>query len=244
MEPDAYRLMSSHEDHHWWFVGRRAVIDGLLDRLDLQSGAAVLEAGCGTGGNLYSLQRRGIVTAFEPSPTGAGIARSRHPTITVESGELPHLLPFPPGSFDLVAALDILEHIEDDAGALEALVGLAKPGGYILITVPTHPFLWGSHDRRLSHVRRYAVRDLLALCRRQDAQIAYDGAFNTLLSPIAFAARLAEKFLGVNIGNQERLPASPINRGLAAVFGLERHLVRRTRLPFGLSHAVILRRSS
>lgn len=244
MNAAAFELMASHEAEHWWFVGRRAVIDALLDRLDLPPGAAILEAGCGTGGNLSSLERRGTVAAFEPSPDGAGIARSRHPAMTVESGELPDQLPFAVGTFDLVAALDILEHIEDDAGALGALVRLAKPGGYVLLTVPTHPFIWGSHDRRLSHVRRYAVKELLELCRNQNADIVYEGAFNTLLAPIAFAARLAEKFLGFDIGNQERFPARPINRALAGLFTLERGLVRRTRLPIGLSHAVILRRSA
>ncbi len=244
MNVAAFELMASHEAQHWWFVGRRAVIDGLLDRIDLPPGATVLEAGCGTGGNLSSLQRRGIVSAFEPSPAGAGIARSRHPDMAVESGELPHMLPFPEGTFDLVAALDILEHIQDDAGALEALVRLSRPGGHVLITVPTHPFIWGSHDRRLSHVRRYAVGQLLELCRRQDADVIYEGAFNTVLAPVAFAARLAEKFLGFDIGNQERLPAWPINQALSRLFALERGLVRRTRLPVGLSHAVILRRSN
>ena len=75
MEADAYRLMASHEAVHWWFVGRRAVINGLLDRIGLPEDARVLEAGCGTGGNLYHLKRRGTVSAFEPHPDGIDIAR-------------------------------------------------------------------------------------------------------------------------------------------------------------------------
>jgi hypothetical protein len=86
------------------------------------------------------------------------------------------------------------------------------------------------------------VPGLLELCRRSGADIAYEGAFNTALAPIACAARLAEKFLGVDVGNQERLPVRFVNQVLAATFSLERHLVSRARLPFGLSHAVILRR--
>jgi SAM-dependent methyltransferase len=242
METDAYHLMASHEAVHWWFVGRRAVINGVLDSIHLPPDARVLEAGCGTGGNLYHLKRRGQVSAFEPHPDGIEIARARHPDVAIESGSLPDLLPFAEASFDLVAALDVLEHIEDDASAFAALMRLVKPGGYVVITVPTHPFLWGSHDRRLHHIRRYSVDGLRQICQVPNAEVVYFGAFNTLLAPIAFAVRLAEKLFSVNIGNQERMPAPWANRVLATIFGFEGRLVRHVRLPFGLSQAVILRR--
>ena len=243
METDAYTLMASHEDRHWWFVGRRAVIDGLLDRLELPPDARVLEAGCGTGGNLYHLAQRGQLSAFEPHPVAIDIARGRHPDVDLDVGELPHDLPFAAGSFDLVAALDVLEHVDDDAAALNALVLLARPGGYVLLTVPTHPFLFGSHDRRLHHVRRYTVPGLLEICRQTSAELVHEGAFNTILAPVAFAARLGEKLLAIDLGNQERLPAAPLNAVLAKLFAVEGRLVRTWRLPFGLSHAVILRRA-
>lgn len=242
METDAYQLMASHEAVHWWFVGRRAVINGVLDRIHLPADARVLEAGCGTGGNLYHLKLRGQVSAFEPHPDGVEIARSRHPDVPIETGSLPDILPFSDSTFDLVAALDVLEHVEDDSGAFAALMRLVKPGGYVIITVPTHPFLWGSHDRRLHHVRRYSVARIREICQVPDAEIVYFGAFNTLLAPIAFAVRLAEKLFSVDVGNQERMPSRPINVVLSAIFGFEGRLVRRVRLPFGLSQAVILRR--
>src|SRR6266550_8262663 len=100
METDAYRLMASHEAIHWWFVGRRAVINGVLDQISLPADARVLEAGCGTGGNLYHLKRRGAVSAFEPHPDGIEIARSRHPDVAIEDGALPDRLPFPDATFD------------------------------------------------------------------------------------------------------------------------------------------------
>ncbi len=242
MEADAYTLMAAHEGRHWWFVGRRAVISGLLSRVVLPSPARVLEAGCGTGGNLAFFEGLGTVVAFEPHVPAVEIARDRHPSVTVEDGALPSRLPFPDDSFDLVAALDVLEHVNEDVAALDALVRLAKPGGYVIVTVPTHPFLWGRHDRRLHHVRRYGVGELRDLCRRTDSDMLYFGPFNTILAPIAVAARVAEKLLPLDFGNQERLPPPPVNAVLAAIFALEGSLVRRLRLPFGLSHAAILRR--
>jgi SAM-dependent methyltransferase len=242
VEIEAYHLMASHEAVHWWFVGRRSVIEHLLDRLPLAADARILEAGCGTGGNLYLLQDRGRVSAFEPHPVGIGIARDRNPGVEIADGELPHRLPYADDSFDLVVVLDVLEHVDDDRAALQALLRLTKPGGYLLLTVPTHPFLWGEHDRRLHHMRRYAVRELLRMCETVNARLVYTTAFNTLLAPVAFAARLAEKFLSLDLGNQERLPARPLNRVLSAVFAAEGWLVARGRLPVGLSQAVILQR--
>jgi SAM-dependent methyltransferase len=243
MDADAFRLMASHEDHHWWFVGRRAVIDAILDRATLPPGASVLEAGCGTGGNLYLLERRGRVAAFEPSFEARELASEKHGRgVEVRSGELPHDLPFETEAFDLVVALDVLEHIRPDGDALAALVSLARPGGWILVTVPAHPVLWGAHDRRLHHVRRYRRSGLRRICDASGAQVVFTTAFNSILAPLAVTLRLAERVLPISFGNQERMPPRAINRILAAAFSLEGTIVRRTGLRFGLSYAVLLRR--
>lgn len=244
MDRDAFSLMASHEEHHWWFVGRRAVIDALLDRLPLAAGSEVLEAGCGTGGNFFMLERRGKVSAFEPSVIARDIAsrKREHAPVVVVDGELPDRLPFEAGSFDLVVALDVLEHIERDQDALISLVSMAKPGGYILVTVPAHPVLWGEHDRRLHHVRRYRRRELKRICGATGCDLQLFTAFNTILAPIAVTLRLLERIAPISFGNQERMPPVLINRVLGWLFALEGWIVRRMPLRFGVSYAVILRR--
>ena len=238
-----FQIMASHEDHHWWFVGRRAVIDAVLDRADLPPNAAVLEAGCGTGGNFYLLARRGNVAAFEPSYQAREILSAKHgDALVVRDGELPDRLPYAPGSFDLVVALDVLEHVGRDAEALSALVSLARPGGTVLVTVPAHPILWGEHDRRLNHVRRYRQSSLRRLCATTGADITYFTAFNTVLAPIAVTLRLAERVLPISFGNQERMPPKWINWLFARLYSWEGPLVRRWSLRVGLSYAVLLRR--
>jgi SAM-dependent methyltransferase len=244
VDPETFSLMASHEAHHWWFVGRRAVIDALLDRLPLVGGSEVLEAGCGTGGNFFMLERRGRVSAFEPSVVARDIAarkREQMPVV-VEDGELPDRLPFEPGSFDLVVALDVLEHIERDSEALVSLVSMAKPGGYIVVTVPAHPILWGEHDRRLSHVRRYRRRELKRMCAATGCDLRFFTAFNTILSPIAVTLRLLERIAPISFGNQERMPPGPVNRVLGWLFAIEGPIIRRMPLPFGVSYAAVLRR--
>lgn len=235
--------MASHEAHHWWFVGRRAVIDALLDRLPLGATSDVLEAGCGTGGNFFMLERRGRVSAFEPSVVAREIAAAKgEHAVVVADGELPDRLPFDRSSFDLVVALDVLEHIERDQDALVALVSMAKPGGFILVTVPAHPVLWGAHDRRLHHVRRYRRQDLRRIFHATGCEIQFVTAFNTILSPLAVTLRLLERVAPISFGNQERMPPWMVNGLLSRLFALEGPIVRRTPLPFGVSYAAILRR--
>jgi len=233
--------MAAHEDRHWWFVGRRAVICALLDRIDLPERATILEAGCGTGGNLYMLSERGTVSAFEPHGEAREFAADKV-LAAVLGGSLPSEVPFEPGSFDLVAAFDVLEHVEADGPALAALVSMARPGGWVLVTVPAIQRLWGSHDRRLHHVRRYDPTRLRRLATDAGAEIAYSTWFNTLLAPLAMTYRVAERIVGRDLGDQERMPPAPINRVLAWAFGLERHVVGRIPLPIGLSIGMVLRR--
>ena len=234
--------MAAHEDRHWWFVGRRAVIGALLRRVPLGSSACVLEAGCGTGGNLYMLSGAGQVSAFEPYGEAREIASSKYPGVAIADGALPFRIPFPPGSFDLVAALDVLEHVEDDESALRALVEMARPGGSVIVTVPAIRMLWGSHDRRLHHVRRYDRARLRRIVVASGAVIEHETYCNTILAPIAIALRLAERLTGREVGDQERIPPPWVNRVLAWTFSAERLVVGRVSIPFGLSLAMVLRR--
>jgi len=119
MHPDVYRAMASHEDRHWWFVGRRAVIRRLLRLIALRKDARILEAGCGTGGNLYLLGEHGEVAAFEPNDLARAFAQKKAPGVAIQSATLPHQVDGIAGPFDLVVALDVLEHIDDDQGAFD-----------------------------------------------------------------------------------------------------------------------------
>jgi SAM-dependent methyltransferase len=239
----AFTHLAATEGVHWWFVGRRAVIESLLDTMSLPEDGEVLEAGCGTGGNLAMLARRGRIRAFEPHIDALAMARAKNPGLTIEPGSLPDGMPFPKGSFDLVAALDILEHIGGDRAAARGLVEMARPGGSILVTVPAHQWLWGSHDRRLFHLRRYGKQELLDLFSDCDVDVVRLTAFNLVLAPLAVAYRILEKAIGVDLGNQERVPPRLLNLLLGWLFSAESAIVQRNRtLPIGLSYALVLRR--
>jgi SAM-dependent methyltransferase len=243
MDRAALAHMAATEATHWWFVGRRSVIDAILDSIDLPQDGVILEAGCGTGGNLATLARRGHITAFDPHIDALAFAQNRHPDLDIRQGALPSELPYDEASFDLVAALDILEHVEDDRASAHALASLVRPGGWLLVPVPAHQALWGSHDRRLHHLRRYGRRQVLDLFADCDVDLVRVTPFNIVLSPIAIVYRVGERLLGLDLGNQERLLPWPINATLGALFRLESLLVRKgVPIPFGLSYAAIYRR--
>jgi SAM-dependent methyltransferase len=71
-------------------------------------------------------------------------------------------LPFPDASFDLVAAFDIVEHVDDDAGALSELTRVSRAGATLLLSAPLHPSRWTSFDDFVGHRRRYEPQVLLA----------------------------------------------------------------------------------
>jgi len=242
MEPQAYALASEVEERHWWFRGRRAVLRALLDR---QVGGSrdprqVLEVGCGNGGNLALLARYGEVFAVELDDAARERA-ARRGVATVEAGGLPGGLPFAGRRFDLVAALDVLEHVADDAAALGALADRLKPGGLLLLTVPAYRWMWGPNDDISRHVRRYAPAEARALVERAGLALDYFGHFNTILFPLAVAqVKLAPWLPGDRYAGL-RLPPRPLNRLLEGAFALERFIAPRFALPYGLSLVALAR---
>ncbi len=102
------------EDRHWWYRGRRTVLERVMDGLGLPAGARILDAGCGSGRNMIELARRGTVTGVELSAPSVEKARERGCGEVIEGSVLE--MPFADASFDLAVSLDVIEHLEDDLG--------------------------------------------------------------------------------------------------------------------------------
>ena len=229
MRPEAYDEMRAVEERHWWFRGRRSLLWALLWRAGgLPYPARVLDAGCGTGRNLVEFSGLGPAAGVDPAAEAIEACSARG-LEDVHQARL-DALPFPDASFDLLLATDVLEHVDDDAGALRELRRVAAPGAVLLVTVPAHPRLWSEHDAALHHVRRYRRPELLARVREAGfapVVVTWWNAF--LLAPIALA-RLA--------GRGSSTPEAS-NRALEAVLTLEARLVRGgTDLPAGVSLAL------
>jgi SAM-dependent methyltransferase len=241
MERRIYRQMQAQEDAHWWFAARREILASEIARLPLPRPARILEAGCGAGGNLNLLKRFGEVAAVEPDAESRAFA-ARRTGVRVEAGHLPHGLPDLGGPFDLVCAFDVVEHVEDDAGAVAALGAQAAPGGFLAVTVPAYAWMWSEHDVQHHHRRRYRRGAARALFERAGLKVRRATYFNTLLFPPIAAVRLAKKALGAEGGSDEAMPPAPLNAALKGMFAAEAALLRAGDLPFGVSILIVAER--
>jgi SAM-dependent methyltransferase len=244
MKPDEFQALVDHDERHWWFVGRRAVLHAALGRLDVPAGASVLDAGCGSGRTMDDLRRYGSVRGFDLNPLGVEHAQGRgHEDVTVARVEE---VPFPDASFDLVTCLDVIEHTPDDVASLRELLRVTRPGGRLVVTVPAYPSLWSAHDEANEHYRRYRRSGL----RRAGEAAGWEpGAwtyFNSLLFVPAAAVRLGERLRRPERRRsrpQTELTPSALDGVLAWPLRLEAKLVGRgVSLPFGLSLLMAFRR--
>jgi SAM-dependent methyltransferase len=234
MEREVYQAMAEHDERHWWYRARRQVVAELIRRkVPLPDGAKGLEIGCGTGHNLGMLGEFAAMDALEVDPVARELAERRlgHKVL---SAPLPALEGVPDVTYDLVAALDVIEHIPDDKAALEGIARVLKAGGKLVMTVPAHQWMWSAHDVVNHHQRRYSKRGFKALVDQSPLKLESIGYLNSLLFPVAMAQRLASQVTGKEDANLAP-PAEPINQALERVFALERRVIGRVPLPPGLS---------
>ena len=243
MEQQVYIRMAASEDTHWWFVARRSILHKFLSTyLKLPEHAWVLEAGCGTGGNLNMLGKFGKVFAFEPNEEARKLALQRgHYDIRI--GQLPHDIPFDENTFDLVTALDVVEHVEDDRSCLQALWNQLRPGGWLLLTVPAFQFLWSDHDKIHHHRHRYNKHQLEQVVTEAGFTPKHICYFNTFLFPLITIVRLTKTTLNIRNTPEDLLPSPFLNKILETVFKGERSLVGHIPFPFGLSLLMLAQKS-
>ena len=224
------------ENDHWWYRGRRRVLDNVIASLELRPGARILDAGCGSGRNMVLLARYGQVTGVELSAASVAVAQRRGVGDVIE-GSVDDLK-FPDDSFDFAVSLDVLEHLDDDSAALDELRRVVRPGGQLLVTVPAYPRLWSSHDEVNHHHRRYTRTTLLEVAARSGWTATRTTHFNAMLLPVAAGLRTAQRALRTNADPRSDLRRSPVwfNRTMQAPLNVEARLIRRgIRIPAGLS---------
>ena len=239
MDEQYYPLVHAVEDRHWWFRGRRQVVDALLASAGVAPPLRVLDAGCGTGRNLQGYRRLGPVRGIEPSGSAVDFCHQRGLTevvqATVES------LPFEDGSFDLVFTTDVLEHVDDDVAALQELRRVAAPGALLVATVPAHMWLWTQSDVALQHRRRYSRKQLESSVRGGGWTPQRATYFNLVLLPPIAAARALRRGQDSTRPELELTPAW-LDRLLVLPLSVEAALIRRgVALPTGVSIGLVAR---
>jgi SAM-dependent methyltransferase len=230
------------ENRHWWYRGRRKVLERVVEDLRLPARARILDAGCGSGRNMVELARHGTVTGIELSETSVSLARERGMGEVIAGSVLE--MPFEADSFDLAASLDVIEHLEDDLAALRELRRVVAPGGSLLVTVPAYQWLWSGHDEINHHFRRYTRRSLQGAGEEAGWHQVRTTYFNSLLLPAAILLRVLDRFSRKTTESSLDLwvPPEPINWLLERPLQLEAGLIGRGgRIPAGLSLLAVFR---
>ncbi|NNG38996.1 methyltransferase domain-containing protein [Flexivirga sp. ID2601S] len=217
MEGHEVRKLTAVEDWHWWYAERRHLLGRLVR--DLTPGDAC-DVGAAGGGNTRVLIDRGWrAIALEYGQDGAEVAASRGLRVARADATA---LPLADESFDLVTALDMIEHIEDDDAAVRNIHRVLRPGGTAIIAVPADPKLWSSHDVAVNHVRRYTRESLLAVLERNGLVVDECRSWMVLLRPaVALRRRTSE-------GSDLDRPSPVVNAALRSIVTAERFLPVRS----------------
>jgi SAM-dependent methyltransferase len=269
MRPLNYEVMFDVEDHHWWFVGRRAIVFSQIDEAlraspASQSGARanrppaadlsqverggegaipalrLLDVGCGTGATMDHLKRYGLPHGIDLSELPLRFSRRRGHRRTLRASATE--LPFESESFDLVTALDVIEHLDDDAQGLAEIRRVLKPGAPAVIFVPAFQSLWGPNDVQSGHRRRYRLGQLREVIEKAGLRVERISYANIAMFIPIWLGRKILTLLGRDEQAENRINHPLINKLLATIFSSEAGWLRKRALPFGVSIICVARR--
>ncbi len=221
MQSHHYSVLYEVEETHWWYLGRRRIIQSFVERIcaTLDTTAPrILDVGCGTGANLKMLASYGKAEGVDISQQ----AREH--------------------SFELVTALDVIEHLDDDLAGLKEMRRVLCTNGRVLLFVPAFMFLWGVQDDVSNHRRRYTLPGLLKVVEAAGFTVERASYANIIFFVPVLAVRTGMRWLGLRAATEYGINISLMNRPFSWLFGAERFVLERGRFPFGVSAVCVARR--
>jgi SAM-dependent methyltransferase len=243
MQQHTYSIMYAVEGSHWWFAGRRRIIESFLAPICEQmkpDRPRILDVGCGTGANLEMLAQFGEAAGVDVSPDALAFCRQRG-LQNVRQGEAEHL-PYEDGSFDLVTGLDVVEHLDDDLAGLREMRRVLRPGGYAFLFVPAFMFLWGVQDDISHHRRRYTLASLQQAVREAGFAVERVTYANlTFFAPVLLG-RLLMRATGFRPASENNITVASLNGVLGRILGAESSILRHMNLALGVSAICVARR--
>ena len=247
-QPDTayFDTMARHARTHWWYESRRALVEESLARCNVPPGL-VLDVGCGTGDNLDMLTRATGAPAIGTDLSRYALQHARRGprgdvrTVVARA----EALPFADDACGLLTSMDVVEHLDDDYVGLREYRRVLASRGVLLLTVPAYQWLWGEHDVRAAHRRRYRVGQLVAVVESAGFDVLRTTYYNSFLVPAAAVLRRTPMRRLVKQSDEEVGDTSPfVSNVMTRVSSAERRLALRRSVPFGLSILLLGRRSN
>lgn len=235
MEKELLEKIAEVEENHWWYVARGKLVESLIS--SLPRNIKILDVGAGTGINFPIFSKLGDVVGLEPWDKAREIAKNKGFTNIVNGRA--EKIPFPNGSFDLLVALDVLEHLPDDVKALKEFHRVLKRKGCLVVTVPAFSFLWSEHDNLNKHFRRYSRGELVRRMEKCGFKVEKASYFFFFLFPFFVVSRLlsriGSKFFKKLSYHELSMPPRPINNLLISLLRVEVWLLFFFSFPWGSS---------
>ncbi|MCH8305376.1 MAG: class I SAM-dependent methyltransferase [Candidatus Marinimicrobia bacterium] len=239
---DRLARLAQIERWHFWFIGRRALVNRLLAKYIGNGTKRLLDIGCGTGIMVEILSAQGHkVVGLDLLPQGLRSTRHKVPHSMLIQADLSIQLPLSDKVFDVVIVLDVLEHVDDES-LLEEVNRVLNPGGIILLTVPAFPWLWSFRDEDAGHLRRYTRKSIHDLMSKSDLQIIETRYYQFFLFPFIAMTRLIGR-KRKEMRDFEEQPIWVINKALSWINRLEVWLSDYIPLPYGSSMAIVCQKS-
>jgi SAM-dependent methyltransferase len=241
MQSHHYPILYQVEDTHWWYVGRRRIIRSLVEKICAKmKSPKILDVGCGTGANLKMLADFGAAEGVDISPQAVEFCRERG-LDSVKLGAAEQL-PYENDSFDLVTALDVIEHLDDDVAGLREIRRVLRRDGRVLLFVPAFMFLWGVQDDVSNHRRRYTLPSLVKAAEAAGFEVEWSNYANISFFLPVLLVRSVMRWLGLRASTEYGINISVMNGPFSQLFAAERFILERGRIPFGVSAVCIARR--
>ena len=239
---EAFDYLASAESRHWWFLSRNQIITWVL-KAKARRLANFLEVGCGTGFVINGIANAFPTLELEASEyfeEGLVFARQRLPQCRFR--QLDATAMAEQNAYDCIGSFDVIEHIDADECVLSNFNQALCPDGFLLLTVPQHPWLWSSADDYAHHVRRYTVQELRRKVLQAGFRIEYCTSFVFLLLPLMALQRLSSRNQNYNPDDEFKIN-SVLNAALYLVMQLELTLLRLgLRFPAGGSLLLLARK--
>ncbi len=241
MQQHTYEIMNRVEDSHWWFVGRRAILESFLEQI-IQNPKSkiqnpkILDVGCGTGANLEMLANFGEAEGVDVSDAALEFCKQKG--LKAHKG-LAESLPFADESFDVVTALDVVEHLDDDIAGLKEMNRVLRTSGKTLIFVPAFMWLWGVQDDVSNHRIRYTKKQIVERLEKAGFTIERATYANiTFFAPI-LSGRTLMKLTGIKPESENNVNVSALNGVFGKLYGAEKFWLKKFNFPFGVSIVIV-----